>query len=156
MTRTRISALMAALCMSTSFAFAADISVEQPFARATPPGQPNSAAFMQLTNHGEATALVAADSSAAQTVELHTHTHEDGVMRMRKVDQIDLPAGETTVLQPGGLHVMLIGLEQPLQEGSQIDLTLEFADGTRQQLEVPVKMAMPAGMQMQQHKRGGH
>jgi len=153
---TRMTTLLAALCMSSSVAFAADVSVEQPFARATAPGQPNSAAFMQLTNHGEATALVAAASTAAETVELHTHTNEAGVMRMRKVEQIELPTGETTVLQPGGLHVMLIGLKQPLQDGSHIDLTLEYADGSEQQLEVPVKMAMPAGMQMQQHKHGGH
>lgn len=153
---TRMTTLLAALCMSSSIAFAADVSVEQPFARATAPGQPNSAAFMKLTNRGEATALVAADSSVAETVELHTHTNEGGVMRMRKVEQIELPAGETTVLQPGGLHVMLIGLKQPLQEGSHIDLTLEYADGSEQQLEVPVQMAMPAGMQMQQHRHGGH
>jgi len=153
---TRLSTLLTALCLSSSMAFAADISVEQPVARATPPGQPNSAAFMQLVNKGETTALVAAKSSVADVVELHTHTNDEGVMRMRKIEKIELPAGETTVLQPGGLHVMLIGLKQPLQAGSQIDLSLEYADGSQQQVEVPVQMAMPVGMQMQQQKHGSH
>lgn len=153
---TRFSTLLAVLSLGTSVAFAADISIEQPFARATPPGQPNSAAFMQLSNKGEATALVAAHSSVANVVELHTHIHDEGVMRMRKIEQIELPAGATTLLEPGGLHVMLIDLKQPLQDGSRIDLTLEYADGSEQQIEVPVQMAMPAGMQMQQHKHGGH
>lgn len=153
---TRFSTLLAVLSLGTSVAFAADVSIEQPFARATPPGQPNSAAFMQLSNKGEATALVAAHSSVANVVELHTHIHDEGVMRMRKIEQIELPAGATTLLEPGGLHVMLIDLKQPLQDGSRIDLTLEYADGSMQQIEVPVRMAMPAGMQMQQHKHGGH
>jgi hypothetical protein len=153
---TRFSTLLAVLSLGTSVAFAADVSIEQPFARATPPGQPNSAAFMQLSNKGEATALVAAHSSVANVVELHTHIHDEGVMRMRKIEQIELPAGATTLLEPGGLHVMLIDLKQPLQDGSRIDLTLEYADGSEQQIEVPVQMAMPAGMQMQQHKHGGH
>lgn len=153
---TRLPTLLTALCLSCSMAYAADISIEQPFARATAPGQPNSAAFMQLINKGEATALVAAKSSVADVVELHTHTNDGGVMRMRRIEQIELPAGDTTVLQPGGLHVMLIGLKQPLQEGSQIELTLEYADGSSQQVQVPIQMAMPAGMQMQQHTHGGH
>jgi copper(I)-binding protein len=92
----------------------------------------------------------------ANVVELHTHIHDEGVMRMRKIEQIELPAGATTLLEPGGLHVMLIDLKQPLQDGSRIDLTLEYADGSMQQIEVPVQMAMPAGMQMQQHKHDGH
>src|SRR5690554_233347 len=153
---TRFSTLLAVLSLGTSVAFAADVSIEQPFARATPPGQPNSAAFMQLSNKGEATALVAAHSSVANVVELHTHIHDEGVMRMRKIEQIELPAGATTLLEPGGLHVMLIDLKQSLQDGSRIDLTLEYADGSEQQIEVPVQMAMPAGMQMQQHEHGGH
>lgn len=152
----RFATLLSALCLSSSLALAADISIEQPFARATPPGQPNSAAFMQLTNNGEATALVAATSTVAEVVELHAHTHDNGVMRMRRIEQIELPAGSTTTLEPGGLHVMLIGLKQPLQAGSHIAVTLNYADGTEQQVEVPVQMAMPAGMQMQQQKHGTH
>jgi copper(I)-binding protein len=77
---------------------------------------------------------------------------------MRKIELIELPAGKTTVLQPGGLHVMLIGLKQPLQEGGQIDLNLEYADGSQQQIDVPVKRVAPAAgmpMQMQRQSQGG-
>jgi copper(I)-binding protein len=154
----RFSTLLTALCLSSSIAYAADVSVEQPYARATAPGQANSAAFMRLVNNGAATALVAADSSAAEVVELHTHINDNGVMRMRKIELIELPAGKTTVLQPGGLHVMLIGLKQPLQEGGQIDLNLEYADGSQQQIDVPVKRVAPAAgmpMQMQRQSQGG-
>ncbi len=127
-------------------AMAADVEVEGPYARATAPSQPNSAVFMQINNQGDATQLVSASSSAAKVVELHTHTQDQGVMRMRKIDAIELPANTQVELAPGGLHIMLIGLEAPLQVGSQIDMTLEFADGTSEQLEVPVQQVMPAGM----------
>lgn len=127
-------------------AVAADVDVTNAYARATAPGQPNSAVFMQLSNQGDATSLVSASSSAAKVVELHTHTHDQGVMRMRRIDAIELPAEGQVELAPGGLHIMLIGLEAPLQVGKQIEMTLEFADGTSEQLNVPVEQVMPAGM----------
>lgn len=133
--------------LMSSAAMAADVNVESPYARATAPGQPNSAVFMHLHNQGDATTLVSAGSNAAKVVELHTHIHDQGVMRMRKIDGIELPANEQVELAPGGLHIMLIGLEAPLQVGNQINMTLEFDDGTRQQLEVPVQQVMPMGMQ---------
>ncbi len=118
----------------------ADISVIDPYARAVPPGQPNSAAFMSLSNSAsEARALVDAHSSAADVVELHTHINEDGMMRMRRVDRIDIPAGERIVLKPGGLHIMLIGLKQDLAPGDALDLTLVYDNGARQSIEIPVR-----------------
>ncbi|MBP0050012.1 copper chaperone PCu(A)C [Marinobacterium sp. AK62] len=144
-----IPALISALLMSSSV-MAAEVEVQSPYARATAPGQMNSAAFMQLNNTGEPLKLVAASSPAAEVVELHTHTQDQGVMRMRRIDAIELPAGGTTELAPGGLHIMLIGLPKPLKEGSMIDLELTFDDGDSLEVEVPVKQVMPAGMQMKQ------
>lgn len=116
------------------------VQVQEPYVRAVPPGQANSAAFMKLTNTGqEDHALVKGRSNAAKVVELHTHRMEDGMMKMRRVDKIDLPAGETVRLQPGGLHVMLIGLQEPLSPGDEVQLTLHFEDGSRSSLSVPVK-----------------
>ncbi|KAA6182699.1 copper chaperone PCu(A)C [Thiohalocapsa marina] len=127
-------------------AFAGDVSVAEPYARAVPPGQPNSAVFMQLTNASQADrALVSAASPAAETVELHTHRLEDGMMKMRRIAQIDLPAGETVSLQPGGLHVMLIGLRQPLQPGDAVEVTLQLDDGSDLSLRAPVRKIMPMG-----------
>ncbi|MBA4501184.1 copper chaperone PCu(A)C [Marinobacterium marinum] len=139
--------LIATGLLFSSVILAAEVDVNAPYVRATAPGQPNSAAFMQLGNKGDVTRLVGASSPAAQVVELHTHTHDQGVMRMRKIDFIELPSRSQVELAPGGLHIMLIGLEAPLQAGSHIDLTLKFDDGSSEQLSVPVQMVMPAGMQ---------
>jgi copper(I)-binding protein len=122
------------------------VTVTDAYARAVPPGQPNSAVFMQLHNGGdEDRALVAAASAASDVVELHTHRMQDGMMQMRKIERIDLPAGETVTLKPGGLHVMLIGLKQPLQPGEAVAVTLTLDDGAELAVTAPVReiAAMP-------------
>jgi copper(I)-binding protein len=120
-----------------------NIQVQHPYARAVPPGQPNSAAFMTLRNMGgEANALIAASSPAANVVELHTHTMDDGMMKMRRVEQIDIPAKGETELKPGGLHIMLIGLKQQLKPGIKVALTLKFSDGTESTVDAPVQDVM--------------
>ncbi|WP_428634310.1 copper chaperone PCu(A)C [Sedimenticola sp.] len=122
------------------FAGAAEqVTVADAYVRAVPPGQPNSASFMTLTNtSSNDIVLKGAESPAAKAVELHTHTMSDGMMRMRQVEKIDLPAGQNVKLQPGGLHVMMIGLQQSLVPGEQIDLSLVFEDGSKMALKVPV------------------
>ncbi|MBK5931374.1 copper chaperone PCu(A)C [Halochromatium salexigens] len=127
------------------------IEVQDAYVRAVPPGQPSSAAFMSITNHsGNDRALLAAESDKAEVVELHTHRMEDDMMRMRQVEQITLPAGETVTLEPGGLHVMLIGLTETLAPGNQVELTLGFDDGGNQTLSLPVKRIDPNAMPMHQ------
>lgn len=111
-----------------------------PYARAVAPGQPNSAIFLQLENKdSKAHALVKATSTVAGAVELHNHVNEGGVMKMRQVEKIDLPAGKTVALKPGSFHVMLIGLKKPLKAGESVDLTLTFEDGTTLATSAPVK-----------------
>ncbi|CRI64771.1 conserved exported hypothetical protein, putative Copper metallochaperone [Thiocapsa sp. KS1] len=118
----------------------ADVSIGDPYARAVPPGQPNSAVFMSLENRsGQTQALVGAESGVSEVVELHTHVEEDGMMRMRRIEKIEVPAGETVTLKPGGLHVMLIGLKQTLEPGDAVDLTLVFEDGSRMPVQAPVR-----------------
>lgn len=122
------------------------MTVEQGWARATPPGATNGAAFMVLVNAGSKdNALVAADSDAAATVELHTHMMEDGVARMRQVNQIAVPAGGRTELRPGGLHIMLIGLKAPLIDGGKLALTLRFLDGSSKVLTLRVRRGEHVG-----------
>jgi copper(I)-binding protein len=142
------SLLTATLLVLTPFAtHAADslsVSIADPYVRATPPGQPNSAAFMTLTNASPLPrALVSATSPAAKTVELHTHVKEDGIMRMRQVERIEIPAGQTVTLAPGGLHVMLIGLEKELKPGVSVDLSLSFDDGSEAKIQAPVRKIEP-------------
>lgn len=135
------------LAGSALVARAADIGIDDPYARAVPPGQPNSAVFMTLTNHGKAErALVGAESRAAATVELHTHVVEQGMMAMRRIERIALPAGQPVELQPGGLHVMLIGLRQPLEPGAEVALTLVYDDGSTASVLAPVRQIAPPRM----------
>ena len=140
-----LSGLLALLLMSLSGAVMAqsatdEVTISGAYVRAVPPGQPNSASFMQASNAGSAAhALIGGSSPAAEVVELHTHTMEGGMMRMRQVDKIDIPAGGSVSLQPGGLHVMLIGLKQKLAPGEDVPLTLKFEDGSEVTLQAPVK-----------------
>jgi copper(I)-binding protein len=124
---------------------ATGVQATDAYARAVPPGQPNSAMFMKLTNDsGTDRAVVGAESPVCKTAELHTHIHQGGMMMMRRIDRIDVPAGKTVALQPGGLHVMLIGLKKPLVPGESVDVTLIFADGSRQLVKGPVRrIAVP-------------
>ncbi|MDX5434115.1 MAG: copper chaperone PCu(A)C [Halomonas sp.] len=124
-----------------SFAALADpLVIEQAQVRAVPPGSPASAAFMTLRNPGEQeVVLVTAHSPAAETLELHNHVDVDGVMQMRKLPELVVPAGESVELAPGGLHLMLIGLTDPLVEGESVEIELGFESGESQRLEAPVQ-----------------
>ena len=90
-------------------------------------GMSNGAAYMLIRNSGaEADRLLKAESDVAETVELHTVVNDNGVMQMRPVDGIDVPAGGAAELKPGGFHVMLIGLKRDLKQGDRITLILQF------------------------------
>ena len=128
------------------------VKVHEPFVRLLPPTQPNTAAFMALENAGERDlALVRAESEASRVVELHDHLMIDGMMRMREVERIDLPTGARIELKPGGLHVMLIGLPAPLQQGQKVPITLVFDDDSRVEIHAPVRH--PGG-EMPMHHHG--
>ncbi len=143
----RTTLLMAASCAALGFstallaAGAADeVRVAGAYVRAVPPGQPNSAAFMGLSNAGSKPhALVGAQSPVAETLELHTHLMEGGMMKMRRVERIDIPAGGNVALDPGGYHLMLIGLKRFLKPDQEIEITLRFEDQSTQKLQVPVR-----------------
>ncbi len=155
----RFAILLLASWLLSGAARAADIRVEGAYARAVPPGQPNSAVFMALTNGGDADrALVAAESDAAATAELHTHIMAEDMMQMRRVKRIELPAGERVVLQPGGLHVMLIGLGEQLAPGMEVALRLVLDDGSRIAVSAPVRRIDPIDMRKMQGGDGhaGH
>jgi len=117
-----------------------DVHVINPYVRAVPPGQPNSAAFMQLQNKSASQhAIVRAQSPIAQRVELHTHLMEDGMMKMRQIKQIDVPAKGKTSLKPGGLHVMFLGLKSALTPGQSVPITLIYEDGSKTTIHAPVR-----------------
>ncbi|WP_294947581.1 copper chaperone PCu(A)C [Sulfurivirga sp.] len=134
-------ALSAAAWFPATWAADADqVQVIDPYARAVPPTAPASAAFMTLRNRGDhPTALVGAESDVAEITELHTHVHENGMMKMRPVARIPVPAKGKTQLKPGGYHIMLIRLKHPLKPGDKVHLTLRFADGSTRAVTAPVR-----------------
>jgi len=138
--------LQGGLLLICAKAAAADLIITDAYARESPPGTSNSAVFMTLDNPGDQLlTLISAGSDVAQRVELHNHVMVDDMMQMRRVEAIRVEPHQQTQLKPGGLHVMLLGLQRPLKQGESIILTLTFANGEQQQLSVPVKKVM-AGM----------
>lgn len=119
-----------------------EVSLSDAWARATAPGQVVGAAYLTLQSaHGST--LVSTESPAAERVEIHSMTMNDGVMRMRKMDALPLPAGEVVKLEPGGFHLMLFDLKQPLKVGENLEFLLHFKDNAGKtstiKLTVPVK-----------------
>jgi len=103
------------------------MTLERAWARATPPGTPVAAAYLVIDNRSSRSdRLLSASSPGADKVEVHATVHDGDVARMRKVEPLHVGAGERMVLEPGGMHLMLMGLRRPLVEGERIPLVLEF------------------------------
>ncbi|MFP5400603.1 MAG: copper chaperone PCu(A)C [Gammaproteobacteria bacterium] len=137
-----------------SLAASAEVTVAEPWVRATVPAQKATGAFMKLTSDADAR-LVSAASPVAGVVEIHEMLMEKDVMKMSPVQALDLPAGQAVELKPGGYHVMLMDLKAQVKEGDQVPLTLtvENKDGSRQTIELtaPVR-PLNAPMKMQHGK----
>jgi len=115
------------------------ITVSQPRIRATAPEQTVSGAFMTLENNSEtAYALTSVSYNGARVVEIHETSMNEGMMRMRKVSHIDIPANGSAELKPGSYHIMLIGLEKEMKAGTTETLTLTFSDDSQKTVEALV------------------
>lgn len=154
--------LLTKLLLAVGLAFAAlgasahefragDLVIGHPYAYASIGSAPNGAAFLTITNDGEADALIGVESGLAERNELHTHLHEEGRMMMRPVERIVIPAHGEARLQPGGDHIMLIGLKTPLAAGSQVPVTLVFEKAGRVDIEVAVEARRPGGHDGMKH-----
>lgn len=140
--------LLLALLVAAAPALAQDykagpLLIDRPFARATAKAVRTGAAYVTIENTGAvADRLVGVGSPRAETVELHTMAMEGDIMRMRRIDGLDLPPGAKVAMQPGdGPHVMLIGLKGGLGAGESFPLTLEFAKAGK--IEVSVRVRKP-------------
>ena len=130
--------LLAGLLLSVKV-YAGDIQIENAWARATAPGQDAAGVEMSITSKQAAT-LVGVSSPACETVELHSMTHENGMMKMREVKSIELPAGQRVNLGESGYHLMLNGLKAPLKAGESMALTLSFKVGNGPIVRVETKV----------------
>lgn len=133
------------LCLSSlSQAVYADVKISDAWARATAPGQQVGAAYMSLTSK-QATTMFYVETERAGSVEIHSMTMNNGVMKMRKLDVLPLKANVPEKLALGGFHLMLFDLKMPLKTGEKITLTLCFKDTkgviTHQEVVLPVKDA---------------
>jgi len=116
-----------------------DISVKNPSIQTMPNGAMAAAVFMELDNKGaKPEFLVAANSPVATQTQLHRMVEQNGVESMRQIDRIAIKPNSDRELQKGGLHVMLMGLKQPLKSGDKVPVTLIFADGSSVAVEAMV------------------
>ncbi len=132
------SLIAASLIAFVSASALAQVTVKDPWVRATVAQQKATGAFMQLTASAPAR-LVEAHSPVAGVVEIHEMSMANNVMRMRAIPGLELPAGRTVELKPGGYHVMLMDLKSPIAEGQEVPLTLVFEHADRKRESVVVK-----------------
>ncbi len=130
-------ALALAALLLAAVSASAQVTVKDPWVRATVPHQKATGAFMQLVAAQDAR-LIEARSPVAGIVEIHEMAMVQDVMKMRAVESLELLAGKTVELKPGGYHVMLMDLKGQVKEGDQVPLTLvvQTRDGQRQTLEL--------------------
>ncbi len=120
----KLGVLLGAMLLSASV-YAGDIRVEGAWSRATAPGQDTAMVDLHITSQ-RAASLTGVSSPAANSAELHSMTHEGGMMKMREVKAVELPAGKNVDLGGSGYHLMLIGLKSPLKAGDSVPLTLSI------------------------------
>ncbi len=113
--------------------------VDHPWARATPAGAKTGAVYLTLMNSGSGSdRLLSATTPVADKVQFHSASEENGVSRMREMRSVDVAPGASVAFSPGGMHIMVVGLRQPLKEGQTFPLTLNFENAGKEDVSVPV------------------
>lgn len=144
-----MKALLAPLFLFSSLSLA-EVEVMEPVVRLLPPGVPNTAAYMQLVNTAsEDVRLIGASSGMVERVEIHDHQMRDGMMKMVQQQEVTIAANNSLVFRPGGLHLMMFGIKQPLEKGQQVAITLHFADDSA--VEVNAVVTEPKASNPHQH-----
>lgn len=116
------------------------LEIGHPWARETPPSAKTGAGYLTIKNTGtDADRLIAVETAGAEKVEMHQSTVENGVAKMRPVTAVDIPAGGDVALQPGGYHLMLVGLKEALAEGMRIPAVLTFEKAGKIDVELAVE-----------------
>jgi periplasmic copper chaperone A len=142
-TRIHCAAFLLALALiGTAFASepqTGSLTILQPWARATPPGATVGAAYLEILNSGASDTLLRIETPVARNVQMHNMSTENGVMRMRQMSSVNVPAHGRVLFDPEGLHVMLIDLVQPLREGQRFPMTLVFEHAGRVTVQTMVR-----------------
>ncbi|HEX3350685.1 MAG TPA: copper chaperone PCu(A)C [Acetobacteraceae bacterium] len=145
--------LPAAFAQTASTATPEPITVSHAWARATPPPLKTSAAYMSLATSGPADRLIGVSTPIAATAQVHESIRDGAVMKMRPVSGVQIVPGKPATLSPGGYHIMLTGLKQPLTAGQTFPLTLTFEHAppltTTVTVEAPGAASAMGNMQMQ-------
>lgn len=132
------------------------LEIEQPWSRATPPTAPAAGGFLKIVNRGTAPdRLLSAKSTASAKTEIHEMKMEGSVMRMRELEKgLEIPAGGTVTLAPGGYHLMFMQLKEPFKQDTKVPVTLVFEKAGSIDIELGVVAmgAMPSGATPGQHK----
>lgn len=111
-------------------AASAQVEIANAWVKESIPGAMNGAGYLELTNTGDSEiVLIGVKTPAAGRSEVHEHVMANGMMKMQHVHHLAIPAGETVVFQPGGYHLMMFGVKQPLRVGDTVPFVLEFGDG---------------------------
>jgi copper(I)-binding protein len=132
---------------------AGGLQIENPWARATPKGSTIGAGYLRITNKGaEADRLTGGTLASAGRFEVHTTVTEGGVAKMRQLKGVEIKPGETVEFKPGGMHVMFVGLKQPLKQGENVKGTLVFEKAGTIAIEFAVR---PAGAPAPASDKGG-
>lgn len=149
----KILLLLAATFAASAFAQdtkIGSITVAHPWARATPGAVKNSAAFMSFDNKGAADKLIGVTGDVAKEIQIHSMITEAGVMKMREIKSLDIPANGKAELKPGGFHIMLIGVPDGLKEGTKFPLKLKFEKAG--EVTVQVTAEKPGSHNHAEHK----
>jgi len=143
-----------ALFALSTMASAADLTIDGAWVRGTVPAQKATGAFMKITSKQDA-ALVGASTPLADKAEVHEMKMQGDVMKMNAIPRLPLPAGKPVELSPGGYHIMLFGLKQPLKAGDKLPLELQIEQGgKRETVKVDVEIR-PLDTDAHQHDMSG-
>ena len=135
--------LFVLLCSLVTGVIHAEVIVTDATVRLLPPGVPNTAAYFSIQNSSDTTQiLIGASAAFATKAEIHNHIMVNDMMRMEQQSEVVIKSGQTVQFAPGGLHIMLFGLKQPLSEGESVAISLQTKDG--ESIIISAKVAGPS------------
>ena len=144
--------LCVAMLLTVSFPVFGQVEIQEPWIRATAPGQKTAAGYMTVRNNSaQPERLVGGSSEAAAKVQTHVSVKDGDIMRMREVKGYDIPAKGSFELKPNGSHLMLVGLKRPLKEGEKVPVVLKFEKSGEVKVDFEVRPLSASASGHQHH-----